>query len=228
MRQRLRTIAAAALLAGATVPAAATATTVAGQAAFVFDRLGPIACELPPTGFDLSGFRRMVKGDPDAPLARGQIGGALEAEFAGGGLYGADPGGGYVVSIQGMLLDDGPQLTMLCLVLVRLGPSGGPGPAAGPIVGEDGLDAAADGAFLGVFKLVRRDAAGRPETFAEGRVTGGRAAFERVEGDIIAGSVSVEGEMASAGTPAARPFTARIQVPRAERVIRPALRLQRN
>jgi hypothetical protein len=195
------------------------------QAGFVFDTLGPAACEMPPASFDLSQFRAYAEATPDAPIARGEIAGSPAIPFAGGGLYGADDGGGFVVGVQGMLFDDGPQLTMLCLVLVRLGDSD---ETAGTVVGEDGLDAAPDGSFLGVFKLVRRSADGASTTHADGRIERGSAQFTIAGGLLIDGSVSIEGVATPLdGTPASA-LTFSIQVPVAENVLRPALRLTRN
>jgi hypothetical protein len=124
-----------------------------------------------------------------------------------------------------MLFDDGPQLTMLCLVLVRLGDSD---ETAGTVVGEDGLDAAPDGSFLGVFKLVRRGVDDAPATYADGRIERGSAQFTIAGGLLIDGSVSIEGVATPLdGTPASA-LTFSIQVPVAENVLRPALRLTRN
>ncbi len=203
------------------VAANAPVLAIEPQADFVFDALGPAACEMPPPGFDIARFKALAEGSPDAPIARGEIGGALATGFAGGGLYGADEAGGFVVGVQGMLLDDAPEPTMLCLVLVRLGDGDG---TAGPVVGENGLDAAADGAFFGVFKLVQRDADGAPGTVATGIVETGEAAFRR-DGDLLSGAISIQGSQATAGD--VQRFSARIEFPRAENVLRPALRLNR-
>ena len=205
------------LVAGVTTPTPA----IEPQADFVFDALGPAACEMPPAGFDIAQFKALAEGSPEAPIARGEIGGALTTGFAGGGLYGADGEGGFVVGVQGMLLDDSPEPTMLCMVLVRLGDSEA---TAGPVVGESGLDAAADGAFLGVFKLVQRDGDGMPGTVATGTVETGDAAFQ-LEGDLLSGAISIAGSQVNADGP--QPFSARIEFPRAENVLRPALRLNR-
>jgi len=213
-------IGAVVLCAGAATPALA----VEAQAEFVFDALGPAACEVPPPTFDLSRFRTFADNTPDAPIARGELQGGLDARFAGGGLYGADEGGGFVVGVQGMLFDEGPDLTMLCLVLVRLGETDR---TAGPIVGEDGLEGAAVGSFLGVFKLVRRNAEGVAVTFATGAVTSGTASFGLFDGILVDGSITIEGSYAPAGEATARPLSASIRIPRAENVLRPALRLNR-
>ena len=204
---------------------ASPVSAVEPQAAYVFDALGPIACEMPPAGFDIAQFRTFAENTPDAPIARGEIAGELSTPFAGGGLYGADDAGGLVVGVQGMLFDDQPELTMLCMVLVRLGDADG---TEGPIVGESGMDAASDGAFLGVFKLVRQGPDGMPATYASGTVETGTARFDMVEGMLVDGSIAVEGSYTLAGDGQARPMTASIEVPRAENVIRPALRLSRN
>ncbi|MEO3388949.1 hypothetical protein [Mesorhizobium sp. CAU 1741] len=194
------------------------------QADFVFDALGPVACEIPPAGFDISQFRAYAENKADAHLVRGEIGGTLATSFAGGGLYGADDAGGFVVAVQGMLFDDAPELTMLCMVLVRVGESDD---TAGPIVGEVGLDAAADGSFLGVFKLVRRNADGVPATVATGSVESGTASFVMFGGILVDGSIAVEGSYTPQDAAEPLPFSASIAVPRAENVIRPALRLSR-
>ena len=210
---------------GAFVSFATSAMAVERQADFVFDALGPVACEVPPAGFDISQFRAYAQNTPDAPLVRGEIGGALATSFAGGGLYGADEAGGFVVGVQGMLFDDAPELTMMCMVLVRLGESE---ETTGPIVGENGLDAAADGSFLGVFKLVRRNADGIPATVATGTVESGTARFGMFDGILVDGSIVVEGSYTLENAPRPLPFSASIAIPRAENVIRPALRLSRN
>lgn len=221
LRDALRGAAAVALLACLTTGAAA----VEPQADFVFDALGPAACEMPPPSFEVSQFRAYTENTPDAPIATGELSGGMTASFAGGGLYGADDGGGFVVGVQGMLFDDAPDLTMLCLVLVRLGEID---ETAGAIVGENGIDAAADGSFLGVFKLVRRNAEGAPETFATGAVESGTASFGMFDGILVEGAITVEGSYTLTDSEEARPLTARITIPRAESVLRPALRLSRN
>lgn len=195
------------------------------QADFVFDTLGPAACEMPPPGFDISQFRNLVESTPDAPVTRGEISGRLTAGFAGGGLYGTDAGGGLVVGIQGMVFDDAPVLTMLCMVLVRLGDSDA---TSGAIVGEGGLDGAPDGAFLGVFKLVQRNDADVPVTLATGSVESGAISFDLREGFLVDGSVTLEGSYRQLASDEAQPFSARIAIPRAENVLRPALRLARD
>tara|TARA_R110002020_G_scaffold375654_1_gene586867 strand:+ start:2695 stop:3369 length:675 start_codon:yes stop_codon:yes gene_type:complete len=212
---------AAAILFGLT---ASQAVAAEPQADFVFDALGPAACEMPPAGFEISQFRTYAENTPDAPIARGEIGGPLATTFAGGGLYGTGDQGGFVVGVQGMLFDDDPELTIMCLVLVRLGDADG---TAGPVVGEDGLDTAPDGAFLGVLKLVRRDSNGLPVTFASGSVQSGQADFETVDGLLVNGSVTLEGTYTPAAGGPAKPFSATIDIPRAENVLRPALRLNR-
>lgn len=219
-----RSLAVAALL-GSLAGAAAPALAVEAQADFVFDALGPVACEMPPLGFDVSQFRTFAENTPDAPIARGELQGGINTSFAGGGLYGADGEGGFVVGVQGMLFDDGPDLTMLCMVLVRLGQSDD---TAGSVVGEDGLDAAPDGSFFGVYKLERRNADGAPETFATGAVESGTASFGMFDGVLVEGSITIEGSYTLAGGDTAQPLSANIQIPRAENVIRPALRLTRN
>jgi hypothetical protein len=203
----------------ATGPAA-----IASQADFVFDALGPAACEVPPPSFDIAQFRAFADGNPDAPIARGEIGGTMETAFAGGGLYGADEAGGFVVGVQGMLLDDAADLTMLCLVLTRLGDSD---EKAGAIVGEAGMGAAVDGSFLGVFKLVRRDADGRAATYASGTVERGEASFGMFDGILVEGKITIDGAYTLVGSEEARPLTARITIPRAENVLSPALILSR-
>lgn len=204
---------------------ATSAAAVEPQADFVFDALGPASCEMPPPSFDMAQFRGYAKNTPDAPIARGELSGGMTTSFAGGGLYGADDAGGFVVGAQGMLFDDAPELTMLCMVLVRLGESG---ETAGAIVGENGIDAAADGFFLGVFKLVRRNTEGAPETFATGAVESGTASFGMFDGILVEGAITVEGSYTLTDSEEARPLTARITIPRAENVLRPALRLSRN
>src|SRR5690606_35156581 len=99
---------------------------------------------------------------------------------------------------------------------------------AGPIVGEDGMDAAADGSFLGVFKLVRRNADGAADTFATGAVDGGTASFGLFDGILVEGAITIEGSYTMAGSQEPQPLSARITIPRAENVLRPALRLSRN
>lgn len=217
-------IAALALLA-ATAAQAQPASQVAPQADFVFDTLGPAACEMPPPGFDISQFRTFVETKPDAPVTKGEISGGLAAGFAGGGLYGTDAGGGLVVGVQGMVFDDAPALTMLCMVLVRLGDSDA---TSGAIVGEAGMADAPDGAFLGVFKLVQRNDADVPVTLATGTVDGGSVSFDLRDGLLVDGSVTVEGSYRQLPTDEAVPFSARIAIPRAENVLRPALRLARD
>ena len=204
---------------------ATSAAAVEPQADFVFDALGPASCEMPPPSFDIAQFRGYAENRPDAPIARGELSGGMATSFAGGGLYGADDAGGFVVGVQGMLFDDAPELTMLCMVLVRLGESG---ETAGAIVGENGIDAAADGSFLGVFKLVRRNAEGAPETFATGAVESGTASFGMFDGILVEGAITAEGSYTLADSEEARPLTARITIPRAENVLRPALRMTRN
>ncbi len=216
---------AAAAATGALACLATTAAAVEPQAAFVFDALGPAACEMQPPSFDISQFRAYADSTPDAPIARGELSGGLTGSFAGGGLYGADEQGGFVIGVQGMLFDDAPQLNMLCMVLVRLGESDS---NAGPVVGETGIDSAADGSFLGVFKLVRRDAQGAPETFANGTVDTGNASFGMFDGILVEGAISIEGSYTLAGDSETRPFNATIAIPRAKNVLRPALRLSRN
>lgn len=195
------------------------------QTDLIFDVLGPMVCEMPPPSFDISQFRTLAETTPDAPIARGEIGGALSTSFAGGGLYGADAQGGFVVGVQGMLFDGAPELTMLCMILVRLGDTT---ETAGPVVGEKGLDAAPEGAFLGVFKLVRRAADGQPATFATGTVTGGTARFDRAGEKLTGGVITVEGSYAPADKAESLPFSATIAIPGADNVIRPALRLNRD
>jgi hypothetical protein len=215
----------AAAMIGVLVCLTTSAAAVEPQADFVFGALGPAACEMPPPSFDLSQFRGYAENTPDAPLARGQLSGGLTASLAGGGLYGADEAGGFVVGVQGMLFDDAPDLTMLCMVLIRLGESD---ETAGAIVGEAGLDAAPDGSFLGVFKLVRRGADGAPDTYADGRIDAGWAQFT-IAGDLLVdGSVSLRGVATPRDGTAASPLTFSIHVPVAENVLRPALRLTRN
>lgn len=204
---------------------AGPARSVEPHADFVFDALGPAACEMPPPSFDISQFRAYADNTPDAPVARGELSGGLTTSFAGGGLYGADEQGGFVIGVQGMLFDDAPELTMLCMVLVRLGDSDG---NAGPVVGEAGMDSAGDGSFLGVFKLVQRDAQGAPETFATGTVDTGNASFGMFDGILVEGAISIEGSYTLASGSEARPLSATITIPRAENVLRPALRLSRN
>jgi hypothetical protein len=202
--------------AAATVVALAWLTTSAAavepQADLVFDALGPAACEMPPPSFD-------------APIAMGELSGGMTSSFAGGGLYGSDEAGGFVVGVQGMLFDDAPELTMLCMVLVRLGASE---ETAGSVVGENGIDDAADGTFLGVFKLVRHGAGGAPETFAAGAVESGSVSFGMFDCILVEGVVAVEGSYTLASDSETRPFNASITIPRAENVLRPALRLSRN
>ena len=217
-------LAALALLA-ATAVQAQTGSQVAPQADFVFDTLGPAACEMPPPGFDVSQFRAYVESTPDAPVTRGEISGARAGGFAGGGLYGTDAGGGLVVGVQGMMFDDGPTLTMLCMVLVRLGDSDA---TSGAIVGEAGMADAPDGAFLGVFKLVQRNDADVPVTLASGTVDGGTVSFDLRDGFLVDGSVTIEGSYRQLPTDEALPLSARIAIPRAENVLRPALRLARD
>lgn len=219
-----RSLAVAALL-GFLAGAATPVLAVEAQAEYVFDALGPVACEIPPPSFDVSQFRTYADNNPDAPIARGELRGTMNMSFAGGGLYGADDEGGFVVGVQGMLFDDSPELTMLCVVLVRLGESG---ETAGTVVGEKGLDAASDGSFFGVYKLVRRNAGGVPETFATGAVDSGTASFGMFDGVLVDGSITIEGSYTLAGGDNAQPFFASVRIPRAENVIRPALRLTRN
>lgn len=215
--------------AAATVVALAWLTTSAAavepQADLVFDALGPAACEMPPPSFDVSQFRTYAESTPDAPIARGELSGGMTSSFAGGGLYGSDEAGGFVVGVQGMLFDDAPELTMLCMVLVRLGASE---ETAGSVVGENGIDDAADGSFLGVFKLVRHGAGGAPETFAAGAVESGSVSFGMFDGILVEGVVAVEGSYTLASDSETRPFNASITIPRAENVLRPALRLSRD
>ena len=210
---------------GLSAALATSALALEPQAPIVFDTLGPAACDMPPPSFDISAFRTYAETTPDAPIARGELGGSLTGAFAGGGLYGADEAGGFVVGVQGMLLGDEPALTMLCLVLVRLGEAEA---FAGAVVGEDGLDDAADGAFLGVFKLVRRNADGVPETIATGSVEGGAASFGMVDGILVEGAVTIEGTLTLATDGEVRPIAASVAIPRAENVLRPALRLTRD
>lgn len=221
LRNARRAATAVALLASL----ATSAVAVEPQADFVVEALGPASCEMPPPSFDIAQFRGYAENTPDAPIARGALSGGMTTSFAGGGLYGTDDSGGYVVGVQGMLFDDAPKLTMLCIVLVRLGESD---ETAGPIVGESGIDAAADGSFLGVFKLVRRNAEGAPETFATGAVENGTARFGMLDGILVEGAITVDGSYILADSEEARPLTARITIPRAENVLRPALRLSRN
>lgn len=216
---------AALTLLAATAAQAQPGPQVEPQADFVFDTLGPAACDMPPPGFDISQFRNLVESTPDAPVTRGEIAGALTAGFAGGGLYGTDAGGGLVVGVQGMVFDDAPALTMLCMVLVRLGDSDA---TSGAIVGEDGLAGAPDGAFLGVFKLVQRNDADVPVTLAAGTVDGGTISFDLRDGLLVDGSVTAEGSYRQLASGEALPFSARITIPRAENVLRPALRLARD
>lgn len=216
---------AAGMAIGLSAALATSALALEPQAPVVFDTLGPAACEMPPPHFDVSAFKTYAETTPDAPIARGKLGGSLTDAFAGGGLYGADEAGGFVVGVQGMLLGDDPALTVLCLVLVRLGEADA---FAGAIVGEDRLDGAADGAFLGVFKLVRRNADGMPETLATGSVEGGAASFGMVDGILVDGTVTIEGTITLAADGEVRPITASIAIPRAENVLRPALRLTRD
>lgn len=217
-------LAALALLA-ATAVQAQPGSRVEPQADFVFGALGPAACEMPPPGFDISQFRTFVESTPDAPVTRGEISGARAAGFAGGGLFGTDAGGGLVVGVQGMMFDDAPALTMLCMVLVRLGESDA---TSGAIVGEAGMADAPDGAFLGVFKLVQRTDADVPVTLASGTVESGTVSFDLRDGLLVDGSVTVEGSYRQLPTDEALPFAARIAIPRAENVLRPALRLARD
>lgn len=204
---------------------AGRAAAIEPQSDFVFEALGPMACEMPPAGFDISQFRTFAENTPDAPITRGQIAGGLATSFAGGGFYGADDQSGFVVGVQGMLFDDAPELTMLCLVLVRLGNTEA---TAGPIVGEDGLDSASDGSFFGVFKLVQRNADGVAATTASGSVETGTARFEIRDGILVNGTIALEGSLMPAGDGPSRPFSATIDIPRAENVIRPVLRLNRS
>lgn len=225
MKYSLRNSRRGAAVVGLFVCVATSAAAVEPQHNFVFDALGHAACEMPPPSFDIAQFRGYSENTPDAPIARGELSGGMTTSFAGGGLYGADDAGGFVVGVQGMLFDDAPELTMLCMVLVRLGESG---ETAGAIVGENGIDAAADGSFLGVFKLVRRNAEGAPETFATGTVESGTASFGMFDGILVEGAITVEGSYTLTDSEEARPLTARITIPRAENVLRPALRLSRN
>lgn len=217
--------AAAVAMVGAFACLSATALAVERQADFVFDALGPAACEMPPPSFDTSQFREYAENTPDAPIARGELSGGMTASLAGGGLYGADAAGGFVIGVQGMLFDGDPDLTMLCMVLIRLGESE---ETAGAVVGENGIDVAADGSFLGVFKLVRRDAQGAPETFAIGTVESGSASFGMFDGILVEGAVTVEGSYTPVDAGDPQPISVSITIPRAENVLRPALRLSRN
>jgi len=215
-------------LAGTVIIGPGTVHALDAQNDFVFDVLGSIVCELPPPSFDISQFRAYATNTPEAPLARGEIVGAFDAAFAGGALYGTDKGGGYVVGVQGMLLDGDPELRMLCLVFVRLGAFDAQAEITAAIIGEDGLDAASDGDFLGVFKIVRRNAEGESETVGAGRVQSGTARIQSIEGGSIAGTISMEGTHTTIGGGQEVPFSATVAFPAAQNVIRPALRLNRN
>jgi hypothetical protein len=218
---------ATAFLVAVLTAASSSAHPVDEQANFVFDTLGPIACELPPPNFDISPFRALADSQ-DTPLAIGEISGALDARIAGGVLYGADAGGGHVVNFQGMLLDDDPELRMLCLVLVRLGEFDAQAELAAAIVGEEGLDAASDGDFLGVLKIVRRDVQGNPEVLRAGRVDGGSARMDAPRDGSMAGTISIQGRFTMAGLEDVQPFASTMTFPFAQDAIRPALRLTRN
>ncbi|WP_439603876.1 hypothetical protein [Shinella sp.] len=200
-------------------------TASQSQGDLVFDMLGSAACELPPPGFDARRLVRIAAEDPDAAIAQGRIEGALSSSFVGGGAYGNDDAGGFVLSVQGATIDPGGDAPMLCLALVRLGTSTA---LSGTIVGEDRIASAPDGAFLGMFRLIWIDADGKPAIVATGRVDHGRLRLVKDDAGLVSGTVTMAGSFLMPGDDEHLPLTASITVPNAENVIRPALRLRRD
>jgi len=213
------------------------ADTVQPQAELLFDLAGPAACELPPAGFGAEAFAAMAQ-STDPARSGGQLTGTIEAKLVGLATYGKSPQGGLAMGYQGGYVTDDNRVALLCALMVRVGPPNLPlGEAS--VVGEAGLASAADGAFLGVFKIVARDRAGGVETLAKGEVKQGKLTVSQADpavvsaakappGEYLAGRLVFDGLLQLAGTGAQdKPVRLEARMPIAVNAIRRVPQLKR-
>ncbi|WP_222565730.1 hypothetical protein [Novilysobacter antarcticus] len=210
----------------AAILAAAPAAAMESQADFMFEMLGPTTCAFPPAEFDLDQYRQLVADNPDLPLTRGTMQGGISSGIAGGTGYGDDGRGSYMVGMQGILLDQSEEVTVLCVILAHIGAKE-PGPVSGAIFGEEHIDASQSGDFLGVFKLVRAGEGDQSDTYATGTVSGGSLTLDELESDVVAGSLLLEGSYTPVGTKGVMPLSVNVAIPRAENVLEPVWTLER-
>ena len=205
---------------------ASPASAMESQADFIFEMLGPVTCAVPPAEFDLAEYRQLVANSPDLLLTTGAMEGEISSRLAGGTGYGDDGRGSYMVGMQGILLDQSDEVTVLCVILAHIGEKS-PGPVSGAVFGEDDIDKSKDGDFLGVFKLVRGGEGDESRTYATGTVTGGVLKLDEIDSDVVAGTLVLEGSYSPVGTKDVHPLSVTVDIPHAENMLEPVWTLKR-